>query len=203
MNTMNERITANRAISDLLASPIDVKMGVMARMFAQRTLNAGCVDWTGFKAAKGYGRIGILGKRVAVHRLSWSLANSQPVPDGMFICHSCDRPSCFNPEHLFVGTQLDNMRDMVQKGRGTLYPAGTKHPKAKLTDAQALEIFNLKGTPLPVLSRKYGVSVYVVEDIQKGYRWTHITGFKQEKKPSIKKAANENQAHTGNLKEAK
>jgi hypothetical protein len=52
-----------------------------------------------------------------VHRLAWEEANGQPVPPGMNVCHSCDNPSCCNPDHLWVGTQRENVQDAVRKGR--------------------------------------------------------------------------------------
>lgn len=63
-----------------------------------------------------YGSLIVDGQHWKTHRLSWSLANG-PIPDGVFICHHCDRPLCINPAHLFAGTQSDNIRDAVKKGR--------------------------------------------------------------------------------------
>ena len=76
---------------------------------------SGCWEFVGANRL-GYGRIWT-GERVAdVHRLAWELT-SGPIPPGMVVCHKCDNPPCFNPDHLFVGTQGDNLRDMAAKGR--------------------------------------------------------------------------------------
>lgn len=75
-------------------------------------LETGCWIWGGSFTHNGYGRIG--DKRA--HRLSWSFENG-PIPEGLLVLHSCDTPPCIRPSHLFVGTQLDNMQDMIAKGR--------------------------------------------------------------------------------------
>lgn len=64
----------------------------------------------------GYGQIMQFGKMLAAHRVSFEL-HYGPIPLGMFICHSCDNPSCVNPEHLFIGTNKDNQQDAISKGR--------------------------------------------------------------------------------------
>jgi len=77
----------------------------------------GCLDWPGGTSRNGYGVIYFDGKRVSTHRLAWELVNG-PIPEGMVICHKCDNPPCCNPEHMFLGTQSDNLADMAAKHRG-------------------------------------------------------------------------------------
>lgn len=80
--------------------------------------NSGCWLWTGTCDGLGrYGQIYRDGKYVRAHRLSWEFANGRPVPKGLQVHHRCDVPSCVNPDHLWVGTQSQNMEDMVKKGR--------------------------------------------------------------------------------------
>lgn len=81
--------------------------------------DSGCWLWMAARNARGYGCVGRdVGRGYwLAHRVSWELANG-PIPDGLFVLHRCDVPSCVNPHHLFVGTNADNMRDMALKGRG-------------------------------------------------------------------------------------
>lgn len=92
---------------------------------------SGCWEWT--KGKTGLGRPTIYyGKREGkdlqqyAHRVSYEL-HVGDVPDGLFVCHHCDNPSCVNPDHLFLGTAMDNRRDMVSKGRD---PRGEAHSDA-------------------------------------------------------------------------
>jgi hypothetical protein len=71
-----------------------------------------CWEWQGYVDKLGYGR---LGKKRA-HRMSYE-KHKGPIPAGLMVCHSCDNRKCINPEHLWIGTQTDNMRDMAAKGR--------------------------------------------------------------------------------------
>ena len=74
-----------------------------------------CWEWTACKAG-GYGQIYVRGKLVYAHRLSWVWANGK-IPKGLFVLHKCDNRVCVNPDHLFLGTNKDNMQDCVRKGR--------------------------------------------------------------------------------------
>ena len=81
----------------------------------------GCWGWSGAKDGRGYGVLSSRDTRASLspekaHRVSYEKANG-PISDGMIICHACDNPECTNPDHLFEGTQADNMRDCSRKGR--------------------------------------------------------------------------------------
>jgi hypothetical protein len=75
-----------------------------------------CWTWTGGRAIDGYGSFYADGAGIAAHRFSYQLHNG-PIPAGLVICHRCDNPPCVRPDHLFLGTQLDNVRDMFSKDR--------------------------------------------------------------------------------------
>jgi hypothetical protein len=92
---------------------------------------SGCLEWTKCTSAKGYGKIDVAGVTVLAHRLAWRFAYG-PILDGLFVCHRCDNPPCCQtdptegyPEgHLFLGTNVQNMADMVSKGRHLHVPRG-------------------------------------------------------------------------------
>src|SRR5258708_7787002 len=80
-----------------------------------------CWLWCAGKTHDGYGRFNYRNKNnkskhIMAHRFMWELINGA-IPEGLLVLHSCDNPSCVNPKHLFLGTHVDNMQDMVSKGR--------------------------------------------------------------------------------------
>jgi hypothetical protein len=90
---------------------------------------AGCWLWLGSTGRGGYGRIRVGGNRTArTHRLAWEL-NRGPIPDGLHVLHKCDTPCCINPDHLFLGTPLDNAHDRDRKGRQVAGRVGSKYPR--------------------------------------------------------------------------
>ena len=132
----------------------------------------GCWEWTGALNDTGYGVIG-LGRREwgleRAHRLSYMM-HKGPIPEGKFVCHSCDNPSCVNPDHLFLGSCAENISDMVQKGRN----AHGECSYAKLTHAQVNEIraiYAAGGISQRALGERYGISRSMVGLITRGERW--------------------------------
>lgn len=87
-----------------------------------------CIEWTKSRRRGGYGQLTIAGKKRTAHRVAWELAHG-PIPEGLFVCHSCDNPPCVNVEHLFLGTHTENMRDMAAKGRSSRANAAKTHCK--------------------------------------------------------------------------
>jgi hypothetical protein len=136
-------------------------------------LESGCHIWTASTNLQGYGEFGIVRRPAhkihAAHRVSWELHRG-PIPPGMKILHKCDRPRCVNPDHLFIGTQKDNMQDCVTKGRKNS-AKGEKNCKAKLTVEQIQEI---RLSSDRGLGRRYGIGSNQVYRIRKRIHWGHV-----------------------------
>lgn len=132
-----------------------------------------CWIWTG-GLVRGYGAGTYQGRQGYAHRFAWE-AEHGPIPAGMLVCHRCDNPPCVRPDHLFLGTNADNMADRNAKGR---HSHGVSRPGAKLTDAAVLEIRarHLSGDNHPTLSASFGVSLTTISDILNGKKWGHVTG---------------------------
>ena len=96
----------------------------------------GCWLWTGRRNHFGYGITSEGNKTIKAHRKVWELWRAT-IPDGLLVCHRCDNPACCNPDHLFLGTYLDNNRDIFAKNR---MPVGVNHANSKLTAAQVVDI---------------------------------------------------------------
>ncbi len=96
--------------------------------YVGRKMPNGCIPWTGCTNADGYGLIGSgtrQGRMVVASRASYELFVG-PIPNGLFVLHRCDTPVCINPVHLWLGTNLDNLRDMSAKGRGRKRVPGSR-----------------------------------------------------------------------------
>lgn len=137
----------------------------------------GCWNWEGLKDKNGYGRLGIGKKVFRCHRLSYEVFCG-PIPPDMFVMHSCDNPSCINPDHLSVGSPDDNVQDMLRKGRyipGGKPHHGQKNGNSKLTEKQAVEIIKLsREKSCARISRIYNVSKTCIERIVSGQSWKHL-----------------------------
>lgn len=139
--------------------------------------NSGCWLWTSTVNRTGYGRFDCTtsGTRKLAHRQSWTIHRG-PIPDGMWVLHKCDTPSCINPDHLFLGNNRDNMLDMIRKGRGgssTMPKPGEANPHAKLTEAEVRAIRS-DARPQCVIASDYGMSPAAISQIKNRTRWAHL-----------------------------
>lgn len=132
---------------------------------------SGCHIWTGTKNKAGYGKMWRNGKKIYAHRFAWEMVNGG-IPSGLHVCHHCDNPSCVNPDHLFVGTVADNMRDRELKGRGN-HPVGENASRAKLKPSDVMEIRRSSLTQRK-LAEIYGVAKSTIFLARKGINWSSI-----------------------------
>ena len=143
----------------------------------------GCWEWTGTKTNYGYGQLSVNGKLTRAHRLAYKIVIGE-IPEGLHVLHKCDNPSCVNPDHLFVGTHQDNMRDMNQKGRNKIKTGvaarGSSVFGAKLTEGDILQIKDMyvrngyKNSNSRELAEKFGVDKSTIIRIVKGKIWSHV-----------------------------
>ncbi len=131
---------------------------------------SGCWLWTGEADGVGYGRIFSKKKGDKAHRVSWELHRGE-IPPGVKVCHRCDTPGCVNPDHLFLGTQGDNVRDALRKGR--MPRKGERCPTSKLTNAQVAIIRNCTES-LTALGLRFGVRRQTINAVRQRTTWTHL-----------------------------
>ncbi len=143
-----------------------------ARLLRMTERTDDCWLFTGCKDGGGYGNLPALGQ-VKAHRVSW-LVHRGPIPKGMKVLHKCDVRNCVNPTHLFIGTQADNVRDMMEKGRHRVVPQyGERNPMARLTRPQVDEIRAMvaSGARQRDACKKFNVSPMTVSRIVRGEAW--------------------------------
>ena len=128
----------------------------------------GCWIWDG-NLLNGYGTIFHEGKTQKAHRMLYE-AHKGAIPKGMLVCHKCDEPSCVNPDHLFIGSQKENMEDCVAKGR---IAKGSRQGNAKLTEDQVIEIRRMfaEGAKLREVAKLYNMSTQNASDIKTRNSW--------------------------------
>lgn len=134
----------------------------------------GCWEWLGNKYPNGYGKFPCIINKVrpSAHRISWMIHNGIIPPDKI-VCHTCDNRSCTNPQHLFLGTQVDNMRDMYEKNRGMI---GQTHVNSKLTKANVIIIKQLlkNGRSHKEIANQFNVCRGTISSINSGKTWSHV-----------------------------
>ena len=134
--------------------------------------NSGCWLWDAATHPRGYGQIRDSGRTIKAHRVSWALHYGDP--GNKLVCHKCDNRACVNPEHLFLGTNDENMADMVRKGRSPSR-AGERNPRAILTQQTARELKSLRGViGWRDASAQFGVSRGTVYDVWSGRKWADV-----------------------------
>ncbi len=127
--------------------------------------SSGCWQWTGGKDNDGYGMFWLRGTNVHASRASYEIYTA-PVPRSKQVCHRCDNPGCVNPDHLFLGTQKENVQDSIRKGR--------RIRNRKIIDekmARKIHSLIVDGLKSREISESLSVSIYIANDIRSGRTW--------------------------------
>lgn len=144
-----------------------------------------CWEWTASISGSGYGLFSIRHRSATpakAHRVSYEIHNG-PIPGNMHVLHTCDNRSCVRPDHLYLGTNADNVRDRVTRGRTRTWATerarlGERHPRAKLTDEIVLgaRVAVASGEATIIdLARQHGVAFATMQAAVRGKTWTHLT----------------------------
>jgi HNH endonuclease len=138
--------------------------------------NSGCWLWTAsIGAGSGYGKIYGLGQHLSAHRASYIIHKGQ-ISDGLSVLHRCDVKTCVNPDHLYLGTALDNTTDMMRKGRNNgnfKGRFGELHPAAKLTADKVRHIRASNKTERE-LAKEFEVTASAIHDAKSGRNWRNV-----------------------------
>jgi len=129
---------------------------------------SGCFLWIGC-SSKGYGRIDVGGEMEMAHRVSWEI-NNGAIPDGMCVLHKCDNTFCININHLFLGTQLENIKDMVKKNR--------QYKTLSENDVLVIRDRLLDGMLKSDVSSEFNISVSTIYNISSGKTWRSTGAWK-------------------------
>ena len=149
-----------------------------AASFWRKVLKSdGCWEWTASCLTSGYGAFWNGSKVITAHRQSFIMAHGD-IPDGLFVCHHCDNRKCVRPDHLFLGTNADNVADMVSKNRVSRVSrcAGVKSPHAKLNDSKVREMRSLalEGVSHKEISKRFMISHATANKVIRRLAWSHV-----------------------------
>lgn len=152
---------------------------LLAKEMVRHNGETDCWEWLGATNRWGYGRLTAKKKWWASHRYAFATFRG-PIPDGLWVLHECDNPSCVNPAHLFLGTHDDNMQDMVKKGRwnGAVL-LGQDNGRAVLTEAivrKARALAQRIGCRAAScdIAGEFGVSFHTVRRAIRRQTWRHL-----------------------------
>lgn len=185
--------------SPMLLAKTDFSEADLGRFWekVKKNSHGDCWEWQALKNDKGYGRFHSKGTMIMAHKAAYVISGNDLV-EGLFVCHRCDNPACVNPDHLWLGTHTDNMRDAAAKGRlacgakngtqahpesraygnrnGSITcpqkrPRGESHRKSKLNNSKVAEILT-SGQSGASLARKFNVHQNTIFRVRSGKSWS-------------------------------
>ncbi len=164
------------ACSQICTLNLSAPLGI--RFWQHVTKTDGCWLWSGANDGKadGYGRLVTKGKTsIGAHRISWEL-HKGPIPDGLWVLHTCDNRRCVNPAHLFLGTHMENQRDAWNKGRQrAITRQGQRNGQTTLSAADVVTIRNWSPeVPAREFAKHYGVAEVTIYHIRERRLWAQI-----------------------------
>lgn len=133
-----------------------------------------CLIWPGEVTRWGYGRVRYHGKKWTVSRLAWTLAR-RPIPAGMSVLHTCDNPRCYEPLHLFLGTNLLNQQDRAAKGRTTGRNGSQNSHGLSDVTVRAIQADLADGLGVTAIFQRHGTSRTTIRRIKRGERRPDVT----------------------------
>lgn len=152
-----------------------VKKRLLAERFWEKVNKTNyCWEWTASKHL-GYGSFAIERSHpIGAHRVSWELTNG-PIPENLFVCHHCDNRGCVRPDHLFLGTQKDNIVDMLNKDRATTANRGSGSGRTQFTveDVKKMRELSKDGKSMAEIGRQFEVAGTTVSRIVHRKRWKY------------------------------
>lgn len=182
LSTIGQKVAARQEATDIHGIAVitaadlpneELRNEKAERRFWKRvTKTEGCWLWEG-TIRGGYGSLQVSRIRTMAHRYSWSLKFGE-IPKGAQILHKCDNPLCVNPDHLFPGTQGENIADMIEKDRQA---KGERNASSKLKETDVIEIRDKYASgvwSLSGLAADYGVSIHTVYMAVKHRTWRHV-----------------------------
>jgi len=130
----------------------------------------GCWIWNKSKHRQGYGNLNYKKIPSLAHRVSWMVYVGE-IPNGIKVCHRCDIPSCVNPQHLFLGTQKDNVNDAVLKGKFEGRRQGKRRNKLTINQVNEIRHLSSQGKQRKELEKLFCVSQTCIAKILTGVSW--------------------------------
>ena len=149
------------------------------KFYTRKDPNTGCWIWQGYINENGYGKVRVGGKQYLTHRLSAYAFLDFDLNSPLFACHNCpggDNSKCCNPDHLWIGTNDQNIKDAKSKGSYLGASRGILNPKAKLKEEDVIKIREMliRNTPYRKMCGIFGVSKTTISSIKRGKTWRHL-----------------------------